>query len=175
MSTGEINYGEAGQTVASFQRGITTAEPFEQVIAGLRKGVDAAGLWILHEIDPQAVLRRGGHSIGAGRQILFFHPDLMIRLLEADQAALLEVQLKFAVLELADGSVSVRWLDPAGAFWPLSQFVAGQACNGACRDMRTHRDSSNGSGSRLRVCIPLSTVPDRSGEGGRPCTKSKSF
>ena len=116
MSTGEINYGEAGQTVASFQRGITTAEPFEQVIAGLRKGVEAAGLWILHEIDPQAVLRRGGHSIGAGRQILFFHPDLMIRLLEADQAALLEVPLKFAVLELADGSVSVRWLDPAGAF-----------------------------------------------------------
>jgi uncharacterized protein (DUF302 family) len=116
MSTGEISYGEPGETVTSFQHGIISAESFEAVIVRLRKGVEAAGLWVLHEIDPQAVLRRAGHAIGAGRQILFFHPDLMIRLLEADQAALLEVPLKFAVLELADGSVSVRWLDPASAF-----------------------------------------------------------
>jgi uncharacterized protein (DUF302 family) len=116
MSTGEVSYGKAGEAAASFQRSISTAEPFDQVIVRLRKGVEAAGLWVLHEIDPQAVLRRGKHEIGAGRQILFFHPDLMIRLLEADQAALLEVPLKFAVLELADGSVSVRWIDPVGAF-----------------------------------------------------------
>jgi uncharacterized protein (DUF302 family) len=116
MGTGEINYGEAGEKIASFQRAIITTEPFEKVVAKLRKGIEAAGLWILHEIDPQAVLRRGRHVIGAGRQILFFHPDLMIRLLAADHAALLEVPLKFAVLELADGSVSVRWLDPVVAF-----------------------------------------------------------
>lgn len=116
MSIAEINYGKAGDTTESFQRAIITAEPFEEVIVRLRNGIEAAGLWVLHEIDPQAVLRRAGRSIGAGRQILFFHPDLMIRLLAADQAALLEVPLKFAVLELADSSVSVRWLDPAVAF-----------------------------------------------------------
>jgi uncharacterized protein (DUF302 family) len=116
MSTAEINYGEPGEATNSFQRAINTSEPFEKVIIGLREGIEAAGLWVLHEIDPQAVLRRAGRSIGAGRQILFFHPDLMIRLLAADQAALLEVPLKFAVLELADGTVSIRWLDPALAF-----------------------------------------------------------
>jgi uncharacterized protein (DUF302 family) len=116
MSTGEISYGGPGEAAASFQRAIVTDETFERVIVRLRKGVEAAGLWVLHEIDPQAVLRRGGHEIGAGRQILFFHPDLMVRLLGADQAALLEVPLKFAVLELADGTVSVRWIDPATAF-----------------------------------------------------------
>ena len=40
----------------------------------------------------------------------------MARLMRADPAALLEAPLKFAAMALPDGSVSVRWFDPAIAF-----------------------------------------------------------
>ena len=111
-----IGYGPAGSSAASFQHVRTTNVPFEEVLAKLRAAIGASGLWVLHEIDPQAVLRRADLSIGAARQILFFHPDLMVRLLQADQSALLEAPLKFAVMELPDKTVSVRWINPEGPF-----------------------------------------------------------
>ena len=116
MNAEPIRYGAPGAASAAFQHVAVTRIAFERVIALLRQGIDDAGLWVLHEIDPQAVLKRGGHVIGASRQILFFHPDLMIRLLEADPSALLEAPLKFAVLDGPDGTVSIRWFDPAVAF-----------------------------------------------------------
>jgi hypothetical protein len=44
-------------------------------------------MWVLHEINPQMLLARGGVEIGAARQILFFHPAIMARLLAADSSA----------------------------------------------------------------------------------------
>jgi uncharacterized protein (DUF302 family) len=108
-----IMYGEA---TAAFQHARTTPLPFEEVLTLLRQAIKAAGLWVLHEIDPQTVLHRGGYDIGPARQILFFHPDLMIRLLHANPAALLEAPLKLAVMQQPDGTVTIRWHDPAVAF-----------------------------------------------------------
>ncbi|MBV9459518.1 MAG: DUF302 domain-containing protein, partial [Bradyrhizobium sp.] len=72
--------------------------------------------WVLHEINPQMLLHRGGYEISPARQILFFHPRLMARLLEADAAALLEAPLKFAVIGFPGGRTQLRWLDPRQAF-----------------------------------------------------------
>lgn len=105
-----------GATVAAFQHARITTLPFEAVLARLRQAIQAAGLWVLHEIDPQSVLRRGGYEIDPARQILFFHPDLMVRLLQANPAALLEAPLKLAVVQLPDSTVTIRWHDPAAAF-----------------------------------------------------------
>ena len=117
MSTGgAVLYGKPGADVAAFQRSKLSSLPFLDVVAALRREIESAGLWVLHEIDPQKVLQRGGYAIGAARQILFFHPDLMVRLLRADPSALLEVPLKFAVMDLPDGTVTVRWIDPGAAF-----------------------------------------------------------
>jgi uncharacterized protein (DUF302 family) len=111
MST--IEYGEA---IATFQQARITTLPFEEALTRLRQAIEAAGLWVLHEIDPQKVLQRGGHEIEPARQILFFHPDLMVRLLQANPAALLEAPLKLAVMQRSDGTVTIRWHDPAAAF-----------------------------------------------------------
>ena len=105
-----------GQAIADFQHTRTSALPFEDALARLRRAIEAAGLWVLHEIDPQKLLQRGGHAIGLARQILFFHPDLMVRLLQANQAALLEAPLRLAVLQQPAGAVTIRWIDPAAAF-----------------------------------------------------------
>jgi len=85
-------------------------------VARLHLAIEAADFWVLHETDPQALLLRGGCAIGPARQILFFHPRFMVRLLAADPAALLEAPLKFGVIELSAGNVMLRWADPAAAF-----------------------------------------------------------
>ena len=113
---GMVKYGDTGPAVASFGHVRITKLAFPAVLDALRESIKSDGLWVLHEIDPQAILSRAGLVIGVARQILFFHPKLMVRLLQADPAALLEAPLKFAVMELADGTVSVRWFDPAVAF-----------------------------------------------------------
>lgn len=112
----KVAYAVLGEAAASFQRSRTCALPVADVVARLRKAIEAANLWVLHEIDPQVLLSRGGYAIGAARQILFFHPDLMARVLAADPAALFEAPLKFAALELPGGAVTLRWTDPAAAF-----------------------------------------------------------
>ncbi len=105
-----------GGAVAAFQHARIITLPFEEVLTRLRQAVEAAGLWVLHEIDPQKVLQRGGYDIGPARQILFFHPDLMVRLLQANPAALLEAPLKLAVMQQPDSTATIRWHDPAAAF-----------------------------------------------------------
>lgn len=105
-----------GAAVAAFQQTRIVTLPFEEVLTRLRQAIEAVGLWVLHEIDPQKVLRRGGYDIGPARQILFFHPDLMVRLLQANPAALLEAPLKLAVMAQPNGTVTIRWHDPATAF-----------------------------------------------------------
>ena len=111
-----VSSADPGEAAASFQRARTCTLPVPDVVARLRQAIEAAGLWVLHEIDAQMLLRRGGYAIEAARQILFFHPRLMARLLAADPAALLEAPLKFAVLELPGGAAMVRWTDPARTF-----------------------------------------------------------
>ncbi len=113
---GAVRYGLMGTAALAFGQGRVTSLPFQAVLERLRKAIRAEGLWVLHEIDPQAILARDGREIGPARQILFFHPDRMVRLLAADPAALLEAPLKLAVMDMPDGTVTVRWIDPAAAF-----------------------------------------------------------
>ena len=112
----KLRYAEPGESAAAFQRIRTCALSVPDVATLLLEGIEAADLWILHEIDLQMLLRWGGYAISPAREILFFHPRFMARLLVADPAAFLEVPLKFAILELADGGVVTRWADPAAAF-----------------------------------------------------------
>lgn len=114
-TTPTVPYGGITGAADGFQRSRVSGLPFSEVVTRMKVGIDAAGLRVLHEIDPQ-VLLRGGYTIGKARQILFFHPRYVARILSADPAALIEAPLKFVILELAAAQVSVRWFDPAGSF-----------------------------------------------------------
>jgi uncharacterized protein (DUF302 family) len=62
----------------------------------------------------------------------------MARVLAADPAALLEAPLKFAVLELGDGEVLVRWNDPLAAFARYENAALeklGQELSAACEEI----------------------------------------
>lgn len=111
-----VAYADIGETADRFQLSRSTSLSLSAVVYRLRAAIEAADLWVLHEIDPQALLRRGGYAIGAAIQILFFHPRFVARMMAADPAALLEAPLKIALLELPDRTVALRWLDPKPAF-----------------------------------------------------------
>jgi uncharacterized protein (DUF302 family) len=116
MADNTVRYGTIGEAADTFQCALTCKVPMSDAVALLHEAIVGAGLCVLHEIDPQALLKRGGFAIGQARQILFFHPRFMVRILAADPAALLEAPLKFALLEKAGGRVLLRWTDPALAF-----------------------------------------------------------
>ena len=89
---------------------------FEDTLATLKVAIETEGLWLLHEIDPQMLLKRGGFQIHPARQLLFFHPRYVVRIMEINPSALIEAPLKIAVLELPDGSVLLRHQDVAAGF-----------------------------------------------------------
>ena len=111
-----IVYAEPGAAAAAFQGIRTSRAPFTEVIWRLREAIEAAEFWILQEVNSQMLLKRGGYAAAPVRQLMFFHPRFMVRILEVDPAAMLEVPLKMAVLELPGGTVQLRWDDPIAAF-----------------------------------------------------------
>ncbi|WP_084803213.1 DUF302 domain-containing protein [Bradyrhizobium sp. NAS80.1] len=106
----QVRYGEAGSDYA-FQCAIVTGLSFDAVIAEIRAAISDGDLWVVHEIDTTALLARSGYEVGRLRQILFFHPRYMVRLLEANPAAVAEAPLKIVVME-EGGRTVVRWPIP---------------------------------------------------------------
>ncbi len=111
-----LQFGKPGTQAETFQRSHVSKRPFEDVLSSLRREIDGAGMKVLHEIDPQGALQSVGQTIGSSRLVFFFHPNLVVRLLQTDWSAIVEAPLKLAVMELPDGTVSIRMADPAAAF-----------------------------------------------------------
>lgn len=90
----------------------TVRGDFDAVVKRTRAAITSADLWIIHEIDTQMLLRREGHIIGGTRQILYFHPRLMVSLLALNPAGISEVPLKMIVREIDTGLIELRSPDP---------------------------------------------------------------
>ena len=90
--------------------------PFEETLTRLKEAIQAEDLWLIHEIDPQMLLKRGGFAIQSTRQLLFFHPRYMATLLENDPSALVEAPLKLVIMEMPDNSVVLRHPEVTAVF-----------------------------------------------------------
>ncbi|ESZ26495.1 DUF302 domain-containing protein [Mesorhizobium sp. M0243] len=104
-------------TIPRHQIVVSSSYGFDETLQRLRDAIAAAELWIIHEIDPQALLRKGGISTIRLRQLLWFHPRYMARLLLTDPGAVPEAPFKFVVSEQAAG-VTVCALNPILVFSP---------------------------------------------------------
>ena len=111
-----VTYGKPGTEAASFQSSHLSMRSFEDVLTRLRNEIQGAGLRVLNEIDPQKAVQGIGRSMGGLRLIFFFHPNLVVRVLETDWTAMVEAPLKLVVTELPEGIVSIRMADPITAF-----------------------------------------------------------
>src|SRR5664279_2325014 len=114
-----IRYAEPTRATPQ-QRVAHSIFPFEETLMGLKTAIQAEGLLLLHEIDTQMILGRGGYAIPSTRQLFFFHPRYMVRLLEADPSAVMEAPLRLLVMEMPDGTVAVRHPDPGVALAPYA-------------------------------------------------------
>ncbi|MDX2201215.1 MAG: DUF302 domain-containing protein [Hyphomicrobiaceae bacterium] len=99
-------------------RQVAYASPhdLETTVDRLKAEIAARDLWVLAELNPQMLLAKGGFSIRPARQIFYFHPRFMSKLLAANAAAIVEAPLKFVVLAPEGAPVSVRHPDIPAAF-----------------------------------------------------------
>jgi len=93
---------------------------FDATVAALKQAIEGENLMVIHEINPQQMLRMVGMRVGGMRQILFFHPRYMKQIVETNANAGIEPPLKLIVMERPDGSVMVRYENPEHQFGPYS-------------------------------------------------------
>ena len=117
----------------------TSALSFNETVVRLKRALQDQDLWLIHEIDPRMLLRLGGYDIPATRQLLFFHPRYMARLLSAVPAAIVEAPLKLVVMQTPAGSdtqagaVCVRCPDPRALFGRYNGLAAlGEELSSLC-------------------------------------------
>ena len=114
--SGEVVYFLDAVAAPGRQKTHASAADFATTIARLKAAIEAEQMWVLAELDPQMLLRKDGYAIGPARQIFYFHPRFMSRLLAANASAIVEAPLKFVVMADATGRVVVRHPDISNAF-----------------------------------------------------------
>lgn len=115
MST-VVKYGEDLEIKPGRQIVHRSELSFDATLSTLEAAIAAEDLWVVNRIDPQMMLSKAGYEIRPARQIFYFHPRLMVRLLATNPAAVVEVPLKFVALVGADSCVTVRHPDIEAAF-----------------------------------------------------------
>lgn len=116
MDLVEVSYGRDHPVSPGRQIVHASRHGFDETIAALEAAIQSQDLWIIARLDPQMLLAKGGYRIHPARQLLYFHPRYMARLLSINPAAIVEAPLKFVVLEAPDGAVTVRHPDIGAAF-----------------------------------------------------------
>ncbi len=95
---------------------VHSAHAFDETVDMLKSAIEEQNLMVIHEINPQQMLRMVGVRTGGMKQILFFHPRYMRQILETDRNAGIEPPLKVLAMEAPNGSVMVRYVDPVYQF-----------------------------------------------------------
>ena len=95
-----------------------SAHSFDETVSLLKQAIEAQNFMVIHEINPQQMLRMVGMRTGGMRQILFFNPSYMKRIIEANRNGGIVPPLKILAMETPDGRVMVRYHDPVDQFAP---------------------------------------------------------
>lgn len=106
-----------------------SAYDFDETLSRIRRAIEAENLMVVHEINPQQMLRMVGVRTGGMRQVLFFHPRYMKQIMETNRNAGIEPPLKVLVMESPNG-VMVRYEDP------VHQFQAYLGLGGIAEELR---------------------------------------
>ena len=96
-------------------RQLASPYSFDETVELLRAAIIAADMMVLHEIDTQAIVRRGGIEISGVRQLLYFHPRWMKIVVETTPDAVIEAPLKWVIRETPEGTM-------CNASWPSQTF-----------------------------------------------------
>jgi uncharacterized protein (DUF302 family) len=86
---------------------------FSESLEIIKGAIEEQNLMVIHEIDAQKMLRMAGKEVNGMRQIFYFHPKYMRRVMEANSAATIQIPLKFIVMEKPDKKVVIRYFKPS--------------------------------------------------------------
>ncbi|MFY0654385.1 MAG: DUF302 domain-containing protein [Cyclobacteriaceae bacterium] len=86
---------------------------YNETVDILKGAIEEQNLMVIHEIDAQKMLRMAGKQVKGMKQIFYFHPKYMKMVMEANQAATIQIPLKLIVMEKPDGKVVVRYFKPS--------------------------------------------------------------
>jgi uncharacterized protein (DUF302 family) len=111
-----IDYPLYGRAAALFQRVRFCPATFSEAVIALRETIDVAGLRMVDEIDTHFLLQQGDYRISFAHMFIVVDPAMLARIVDVDPSALLEMPLKFVVLQRSSGAVIIRWLDPSILF-----------------------------------------------------------
>lgn len=85
---------------------------FSETVDILKGAIEGQNLMVIHEVDGQKMLKMAGKNVGGMKQIFFFHPKYMAKVLEANEMAGIQIPLKFIVMEKGD-RVIIRYFMPS--------------------------------------------------------------
>jgi uncharacterized protein (DUF302 family) len=100
----------------AFQTVVPSSYGFDDTVAMLKGAIEGENLMVINEIDPQKMLRMVGVKTRGIRQVFFFHPRFMKRLMDINPHATIEPPLKVAVMETPQGTAFVKYLKPSYLF-----------------------------------------------------------
>jgi len=97
---------------------VTTASKYDfaDTVDLLKGTIEEQNLMVIKEIDAQQMLRMVDVKTGGMKQILFFHPRYMKKIIAANRNAGIVPPLKVIVMERPDGKVMVRYVQPVHLF-----------------------------------------------------------
>jgi uncharacterized protein (DUF302 family) len=86
---------------------------FDETVDILKGAIEEQNLMVIHVVDAQKMLRMAGKKVNGMKQIFYFHPKFMKRVMEANKSATIQIPLKFIVMEKPDGKAIVRYFLPS--------------------------------------------------------------
>ncbi|MFQ5639664.1 MAG: DUF302 domain-containing protein [bacterium] len=86
---------------------------FDETVDILKGAIEEQNLMVIHVIDGQKMLRMAGKEVKGMKQIFYFHPKYMKKVMEANSEATIQIPLKFIVMERPDGKVILRYFMPS--------------------------------------------------------------
>lgn len=90
---------------------------FNDTVDMLKGAIEQQNLMVIHEVDGQKMLQMAGKKVDGMKQLLYFHPAYMAKVLEANEMAGIAIPLKIVVMEKM-GKVMVRYFLPSVTLKP---------------------------------------------------------
>mgnify|MGYP003663358729 FL=1 len=85
---------------------------FSETVDLLKGAIEQQNLMVVYELDGQKMLKMAGKNVGGMKQLFFFHPAYMAKVMEANEMAGIVIPFKIIVME-KKGMVMVRYFMPS--------------------------------------------------------------
>ncbi|MEE9167486.1 MAG: DUF302 domain-containing protein [Candidatus Neomarinimicrobiota bacterium] len=93
-----------------------SAYDFNDTVEILAAAIEEENLMLIKEIDAQKMLKMVDKKVGGMKQLLFFHPRYMKRIIETNPLGSIEPPLKLAIMERPDKKVIIKYIKPTHLF-----------------------------------------------------------